>query len=214
MLLVLFSSHALMQWLHRLGGPGLLLLAQVDNSPIPVPGSMDVLLIILATSRKDLWWYYALMALIGAMVAGYVTYRLSMKGGKETLEKKIGERRAKKVYAVFEKYGFLSVFLGAMAPPPVPMSAFLMAAGAMQYPLKKFLAALFFGRAIRYTLVAYFASLYGHALIRGMNRYYKPMLIAVIVLSVAGGLAGLYYWRRHKRDSKKPNEPKPARAAA
>ena len=74
-----------------------------------------------------------------------------------------------------------------------------MAAGAMQYPVKKFLAALFLGRAIRYTLIGYLASLYGHALIHWMYRYYKPMLILVIVLSVGGGLAALYYWRKHKR---------------
>src|SRR5690242_10785685 len=107
-MLVISSSHVLMHWLHRLGGPGLILLAQVDNSPIPVPGSMDVLLIILASSRKELWWYYALMALIGSLIASYITYRLSKKGGKETLEKKIGEERAKKVFDRFEKYGFLS----------------------------------------------------------------------------------------------------------
>jgi membrane protein YqaA with SNARE-associated domain len=213
-MVIFFSSHALMPWLHRLGGPGLLLLAQVDNSPIPVPGSMDVLLIILCSSRKDLWWYYALMALIGAVVAGYITYRLSAKGGKETLEKKLGDKRAKKVYSIFEKYGFLSVFLGAMAPPPVPMSAFLMAAGAMQYPFKKFLAALTLGRAIRYALIGYFASIYGHRILRVASHYYKPMLIGVIVLSVGGGIFALYQWRRHKGESAKPKKQRPATNAA
>lgn len=212
-MLIAFSTHALMHWLHRLGGPGLLLLAQVDNSPVPVPGSMDVLLIILASSRKDLWWYYAIMALAGAMVAGYVTYRLSQRGGKQTLEKRLSEERARKVYSVFERYGFLSVMLGAMAPPPVPMSAFLMAAGAMQYPLKKFLSALLVGRAIRYTLVAYLASLYGHSLIRWMYRYYRPMLIGLIVLGVCGGLIALYYWRKHKRRGKS-NKTRPQALAA
>jgi membrane protein YqaA with SNARE-associated domain len=213
-MVIFFSSHALMHWLHRLGGPGLLLLAQVDNSPIPVPGSMDVLLIILCSSRKDLWWYYALMALIGAVVAGYITYRLSAKGGKETLEKKLGDKRAKKVYSIFENYGFLSVFLGAMAPPPVPMSAFLMAAGAMQYPFKKFLAALTLGRAIRYALIGYFASIYGHTILRVASRYYRPMLIAVIVLSVGGGIFALYQWRRHKNEPAKPKKQRPATNAA
>jgi membrane protein YqaA with SNARE-associated domain len=207
---IAFSSHAFMHWLHRLGGPGLILLAQVDNSPIPVPGSMDVLTIILASSRKDLWWYYAMMATIGATIAGFMTYRLSEKGGEETLGKRLGEQRAKKVYAAFAKYGFLSVFFGALAPPPVPMSAFLMGAGAMQYPRKKFLAALFLGRAIRYTLLAYLASLYGHVLIRWMYRYYKPMLIALVVLGVAGVLAAVYVWwwrKRHPRSKDRKHAP-------
>jgi membrane protein YqaA with SNARE-associated domain len=213
-MVIAFSSHALMHWLHRLGGPGLVLLAQVDNSPIPVPGSMDVLLIILASSRKELWWYYGLMAFVGTMIASYFTYRLSKKGGKETLEKRIGEDRAKKVYSVFERYGFLSLMGGALAPPPIPMSAFLMAGGALQYPLKKFLAAVGLGRAIRYFLIAYLASLYGNVLIHGLYRYYKPLLIFAIVVGVGGGLVALYYFRKAKRKKENENSHKETPIAA
>jgi membrane protein YqaA with SNARE-associated domain len=213
-MVIAFSSHALMHWLHRLGGPGLVLLAQVDNSPVPVPGSMDVLLIILASSRKELWWYYGLMAFVGTMIASYFTYRLSKKGGKETLEKRIGEDRAKKVYSVFERYGFLSLMGGALAPPPIPMSAFLMAGGALQYPLRKFLAAVGLGRAIRYFLIAYLASLYGNVLIHGLYRYYKPLLIFAIVVGVGGGLVALYYFRKAKRKKKNENSHKETSIAA
>ncbi len=207
-MLLASSSHALMGWLHRLGGPGLILLAQVDNSPIPVPGSMDVLLIILASSRKELWWYYALMALIGSVIASYFSYRLSKKGGKETLEKKIGAERAKKVYSVFEKHGFWSLMLGALAPPPIPMSAFLMTAGALQYPIKKFMAAVALGRAIRYALVGYLASLYGKTLIHALNRYYKPLLIFAIVMGVGGGFFALYQFKKAKRKKEKEDKGK------
>lgn len=213
-MVIVLSSHPILHWLLRLGGPGLLLLAQVDNSPIPAPGSMDVLLIILASSRKELWWYYGLMALVGTVVASYFTYRLSKKGGKETLEKRIGEERAKKVYSVFEKYGFLSLVGGALAPPPVPMSAFLMSAGALQYPLKKFLAAVSLGRAIRYLLIAYLASLYGKHLIHALYRYYKPLLIFAIAAGVGGGLVALYYFKKAKRKKKREDSKKQSPIAA
>jgi hypothetical protein len=39
--LVLFLD--LWAWLERLGGLGLILLGVLDNSPFPVPGSMDAL---------------------------------------------------------------------------------------------------------------------------------------------------------------------------
>lgn len=201
-MIIFYTSKTLMHWLLRLGGPGLILLAQVDNSPIPVPGSMDVLLIILASSRKELWWYYALMALVGSLIASYFTYRLSKKGGKETLEKKLGPDRAKKVYKVFEKYGFLSLLVGAVAPPPIPMSAFLMSAGALQYPLKKFMAAVGLGRAIRYGAIGFLASIYGHRIIHAMYHYYKPLLIFAIVMGVGGGLVALYYYRKARNNKK------------
>ena len=56
-------------WLERLGGIGLILLGFVDNSPLPVPGGMDALTVILAAHQKKWWWYYAIMATIGGVVS-------------------------------------------------------------------------------------------------------------------------------------------------
>ena len=49
-------------WLQRLGGPGLILLGLLDNSAIPLPGSMDLLVILLSAHHRQWWPYYALMA--------------------------------------------------------------------------------------------------------------------------------------------------------
>jgi hypothetical protein len=43
------------------GGPGLIVLGIIDNSAIPVPGSVDAMTIVLAASQKSSWLYYALM---------------------------------------------------------------------------------------------------------------------------------------------------------
>jgi membrane protein YqaA with SNARE-associated domain len=184
--------------LWQLGGLGLILLGLADNSMVPLPGSMDAFTIVLSASHKDLWWYYAIMATIGAVLGGYLTYRLGAKGGKETLEKKISKRRAEKVYHIFERYGFWSVSIGAVCPPPVPIVPFLIAAGAMQYPRRKFLAALALGRAVRFTAVAYLGSIYGPHIFRWIALYYRPALYALIALAVIGSLAALYFWNQHR----------------
>ena len=145
------AKHTFWRTLRHLGGPGLVLLGLVDNSFIPVPGSMDALTIILSSSHKEPWWYYAIMATVGAVIGGYLTYRIGLEGGKETLEKRISKKRAERIYHVFGRYGFWSVLVGAMSPPPVPIVPFLVAAGTMKYPRQKFLAALALGRAGRYT---------------------------------------------------------------
>jgi membrane protein YqaA with SNARE-associated domain len=183
----------------RLGGPGLILLGLLDNSAIPLPGSMDALTLVLAASHKDLWWYYAIMATIGSLVGGYLTYRIGVRGGKATLEKKISKRRAEKVYRKFEKYAFWSVVVGAVSPPPVPIVPFLIAAGALKYPKEKFLTALALGRSIRYFLIAYLGSLYGRTVFNWLGKYYQPLLYTLIGLGVVGGLVALFLWRRSKR---------------
>ena len=197
--------------LGRLGGPGLILLGLADNSLVPLPGSMDAFTIVLSATHKDLWWYYAVMATIGAVLGGYLSYRLGAKGGKETLEKRLSRKRAAKVYRIFERYGFWSVAIGAICPPPVPIVPFLLAAGAMQYPRKKFLAALTLGRAARFTIVAYLASLYGRRILHWLSRYYQPALYVLIALAVIGALVGLYFWRRHR---KKPRSARTIHKAA
>ena len=73
-------------WIFQLGGLGFIPLGLLDSSVIPLPGSMDVLTIVLYARKKELWFYYALMATIGSVIGGYLTYRLARKGGKETLE--------------------------------------------------------------------------------------------------------------------------------
>ncbi len=188
--------------LRKLGGPGLILLGLADNSLVPLPGSMDAFTIFLSAAHKDLWWYYAIMATIGSVLGGYLTYRLGAEGGKETLEKKISKRRAEKVYHIFERYGFWSVSIGAICPPPIPIVPFLIAAGAMHYPRGKFLTALTLGRGVRYTLVAYFGSIYGHHILHWLGSYYRPVSYVLIALAVAGGLVALYQLRRHQGQQK------------
>jgi membrane protein YqaA with SNARE-associated domain len=198
LLITLLLVNPVWMWLHRLGGPGLILLGLADNSLIPLPGSMDVFVILLSAHRRGWWPYYAFMATLGAVLGGYLTYRLAEKGGEETLEKKVGKRRSEKVYKRFEKHGFATVFTGAILPPPFPIVPFLMAAGVLQYPRKKFLAALGAGRGVRFFAVAFVGHVYGEAIIGWLSQYYKPVLYGLLGLAALGGIAALVYFKWYR----------------
>lgn len=204
-------------WLQRLGGPGLILLGVLDNSAIPLPGSMDLLVILLSAHHREWWPYYAMMATAGAIIGGYLTYRLAAKGGEGTLEKRVGKRRAERVYKRFKEHGFATVAVGAMLPPPFPIVPFLLAAGTMKYPRKNFIAALGLGRAVRFTVVAYLAHRYGKGIVGWVSQYYHPLLYTLIGLAVLGSIAALVYfkWYRPKHEEPKHSGtvtrmPKPA----
>jgi membrane protein YqaA with SNARE-associated domain len=197
----LFLASKLWNWLRHLGGPGLLLLGLADNSVIPLPGSMDVLTIWFAVHHHSQWYYYAVMATLGAVMGGYVTYRLAQKGGKEMLGRRLGRRSANAFYKRFERWGFWAVAVPALLPPPFPIVPFLLAAGAMQYSRKKFLLALAIGRGLRYGILAYLGVLYGRQFLRFFNRYTKPTLYVLIGLAIVAGALALITYLRYQKDA-------------
>jgi membrane protein YqaA with SNARE-associated domain len=174
-------------------------LGLADNSVGPLTGSMDVLTIWLAARHREPWPYYALMATLGAVIGGYITYALARKGGKETMERKLSKKRAAKVCKAFERWGFAAVAIPAMMPPPFPFFPFLLAAGAMQYSQKKFLAALTLGRAARYSVVAWLGFHYGRHILRFFSQYYKPAFAVLIGLAVIGAVLTIIQYLRYKK---------------
>ena len=207
---MLFASHhraaaylaakGFRHWIFHLGALGFIPLGLLDSSVVPVPGSMDVLTIVLSARERNLWSYYALMATIGSVVGALVTYRLARKGGQEALAKRVKPKTLKKVQQLFERWGLGAIAIPAMLPPPVPMVPFVMAAGTAQYPVKKFLFALSLGRAIRYTILAFLAARYGRHILPFFNRFAHQGQIAMVgmlIIGLAGVLFAILRRRRH-----------------
>ena len=205
---------SLFRRLHRMGGPGLILLGIADNSLIPLTGSVDVLTIWLAAHHREPWPYYAMMATIGAVLGGYITYVLACKSGKDALERKLSKRTAAKIHKSFERWGFYAVAVPAILPPPFPIVPFLLAAGALQYSRKKFLAALTVGRAIRFTILASLGAKYGSHIVRFFAQYYKPALAILIGLAVFGAVMSLVSYYRNRPPKRASPTPNPSARAA
>jgi len=197
-------ARSFRRWIFHLGGLGFIPLGLIDSSVIPLPGSMDVLIIVLSAHKQELWLYYALMATLGSVMGGYVTYQLARKGGKETLERKFRARTLEKVYSIFGRWGFGAIAIVALVPPPAPMVAFMLAAGAMRYSVKKFLLALTLGRIVRYSLLAFLAARYGRHVLTIISQHGHPVLIAVIA-PIAAALAVLIFILVAKRKERAHN---------
>ena len=195
-------SFTIWHWLERLGGAGLILLGLPDNSPIPIPGSMDALTMILSAHQRNWWPYYAAMATIGGVVGGYVTYALAREGGKDGLEKRMSRKKAQRLHNTFNKFGFWSLFVPGLLPPPVPFSPFLIAAGALSYPRRKFLVAVGTARAIRYGALGYLGSRYSRQIFGFFHEYYEPILWTFVALAIIGGIVAVIYFGKRKKKRK------------
>jgi membrane protein YqaA with SNARE-associated domain len=195
------SFRSLLTWLRHLGGPSLILLGLLDNSLVPVPGSMDALTVVLAASQRNWWPYYAAMATVGSLIGGYLTYRLARREGKERLAARLSPGKMKTVEGVFERWGFGAIAIAAVLPPPAPRVPFLLAAGAAQYPRKKFLAALAIGRGARYVALSFLAAIYGRRIIRVIFQHGRIVLIIASICAAAAILIMVLLGRR-KREAK------------
>ncbi len=173
-------AHNVRHWIYQLGGVGLIPLGLLDASVVPLPGSMDVLTIVLAARDAKLWAYYAAMATLGSVIGAYVTFRLARKGGEETMRRRVSPSQGRRIEKIFSRWGFASIAIAALLPPPIPMVPFVIAAGATQYSTKKFLLALTLGRALRYTILSLLAAHYGRQIIGFVTHHGHPYLYAAV----------------------------------
>jgi membrane protein DedA with SNARE-associated domain len=202
-------AHSVRHWIFHLGALGFIPLGLLDSSLVPVPGSMDVLTIVLASRTRTWWWwvFYAGMATLGSVLGAWFTYELGHKSGEKALEKRVSPRRLKKVHRAFERWGFAAIAVPALLPPPIPLVPFLLVAGAMQYPAKKFVAALAAGRMARYTILAVLAGVYGRTILVFLAEHTYWFLGVTLALAIAA-VVGYLLFRNHKeRNHPEKNNP-------
>ena len=161
----------LLRWLISLGGVGLFGVAIIDSSviPLPLPGSTDFLLLLLSSHRGSTVVTAVTLAgaaFAGSMVGGYLTWGVGRKGGKAALERYVPRQILGRVTGWVERHGAWSIGLAAVLPPPVPLTPFLLAAGALGVPLTPYLSFYGVARAVRYGLLAWLGVTYGRRIVR------------------------------------------------
>jgi membrane protein YqaA with SNARE-associated domain len=170
------------------GLPGLFFVAAVDTSPIPlpIPGSTDILIILLAARSHD-WPLLVLLATAGSMAGGYSSYHAGRVGGMRVLHRYVSARYLERITEWVEHHSILAVSVPAILPPPMPLTPFLLAAGALKMSLRRYMTAFTLSRALRHGLCAWLGIHYGRVIIRTWNRFYARWdntLFAVICVLI------------------------------
>ena len=181
----------LVEWLQgmaeTLGGPGLFIIAFLDSSFLSFPNIVDLLIIANVTRHESRWLYYALLPTLGSIAGSFVLYEFSRRGGDAFLRKRMQPRRLDRALAVFQKYGLLAVLVPAILPPPVPLKAFVLAAGVARVRPLEFLIAIAGGRGIRYFGEALLALWYGDDAARFLTAHAREasLILAAAVVVIA-----------------------------
>src|SRR5271170_7262898 len=159
--------HSLLpHWLTHLGGLGLFAVAIFDSSPIPLPlpGSTDLLLLLLVSHHGNPFLLTG-CAIAGAAIGGFITWSTGKKGGEGLMERSVPARFRKLIEQWTNDHSLLSVMLPALLPPPIPLTPFLLAAGALGVSRRRFLVAYNAARVVRYSLVSWAGVVYGRRVV-------------------------------------------------
>lgn len=178
-----------------LGLPGLFLLALVDSAGVPLPGGVDVVLMLLAWQNPRLFFWVALIAAVGSTLGCLVLYRIGRTGGDVAM-RRLDPAKRDWVTAKVRENDILAVMAAVLAPPPLPTKIFMLVAGFVRMAWPRFAAAVFFARMIRYTGEAYLAMRLGDQAVVTLQRNY-PVIGAFLVMTVAGYL-GVRWFRRRR----------------
>lgn len=198
---------SVLRWLMGLGGVGLFGVSVIDSSviPLPLPGSTDLLLLLL-TSHGANPWLMAALSIWGSLLGGYFTWQAGRKGGEPMLKRYVPRRFLKGVTKWVEHNGPLSLGVSAMLPPPLPLLPFLLAAGAFGVTKKQFFWSFGVARTLRYGLVAWLGATYGRTVVQLWSRYLKNwsgiILWTYLGLLAAGILYGLWRYFRERRTAR------------
>ena len=202
-------------WLIHLGAIGVFGVSLLDSSviPLPVPGSTDLLILLLVANQGNPW-LLAVAAISGSMIGAYLTWSAGKKGGETMLERYIPKRYLKPIKRWMSRNGVITVCIAALLPPPIPLLPFLLSAGALGLRRRSFLISFFVARGTRYALDAWLGVVYGRRVIRAWAEYLAGWS-SVIIWSFLGlivAAAAFGFWK-FKHDKRRIASNEPAEAA-
>jgi membrane protein YqaA with SNARE-associated domain len=165
-----------------LGIPGLFLISFLDSAGVPLPGGVDLVIMLLSWQRPSLFWVIALVAALGSAAGCLVLYRIARTGG-DAMMARFSESRREWVKDKVRRNDVLAVLIAMLGPPPFPTKLFILVAGAVRMDWRRFVAAVFAGRLIRFLGEAYLAVRLGDRAAETLREYY-PEIAAALALTV------------------------------
>jgi membrane protein YqaA with SNARE-associated domain len=199
--------HLLPHWLIHFGLLGVFVVSTIDASviPLPLPGSTDLLVLILAANGGNPW-LLAIAAIAGSLIGGYLTWKAGNQGGEAMLQRYVPARFLKRISGWVERNGVLTVGAACLLPPPVPLMPFLLSAGALSMPRNRFMVSFAIARTLRYGLIAWLGVTYGRTMIHAWGRYlagWSGVILWIFFgLLAAAILFGIWKYRHDNRTAK------------
>ena len=177
-----------------LGNFGLFLLAFSEASFNPIP--IETMLIPLALKFPDKALIFSLIVTVGSVLGALLGYAIGYVGKVAILDRFFSKSKVAKVHRLFEKHGFLAVFVGGFTP--LPFKLFTIAAGAFYIDIKKFILAAVLSRGLRFLIEGLLIMYFGQKVLAFLDKHFDLWTLLITL-----GLIVIYFvYRRIKKRRK------------
>jgi len=185
-------THWILTVLSPLGIWGVTGFAFVDAAFLGMP--LDAIVGGYVYSRPRQFLLLSAMAAAGSALGSIVIYWIGYKGGEVLLVKRVGEERIRKIRSSFERHDFLGLIVPSMLPPPTPFKLFVLTAGVIEMNFAKFLAAIFFGRFLRFCILSLLVIRFGPQIVGFFGHMVHDHARLAIAIMAAAALIGWWVW--------------------
>ena len=197
------SSAALFAVLKPLGVWGVGGLALLDSALIPIPGSMDSVIVGYVHAEPHKFLLYCLMAAAASTLGSLVPFFVGRAGGELFLLKRVDRARYERMRDRFEKQEFFAILIPSMGPPPTPLKMFQFAAGVFEMRTWPFLLATFAGKMTQYLVFSLLTIWFGPSLVHDVRMMIRDHRSLVVGISVAAVFLLAFYIVRKLFDRRK-----------
>ncbi len=177
----------------KLGALGVGALALIDSALIPIPVSMDGIIITFVANNHKAFFLYSLVAAAASAVGSLVPFYVGRAGGELFLLKRINRERYERIRDRFERQEFFAMLFPAMCPPPFPLKLFQFAAGVFEMRPVPFVGAIFCGKLVQFLVCSLLTIWFGPTLLHTLRSAAHEHLSVLIGIALFGLLL-LAFW--------------------
>lgn len=195
--------HHLWQWLRHfiisvpifVAAPAMILIGALDSSLLSLPEINDYLVVMRCFSDPAAAFIFPLFAAAGSVLGSLLLYTIMRKGGQAVMRRRFRADHIERVERAYARYGFLTLAVPAILPPPMPFKIFVASAGALEYPRWRFILTILIARSLRYYVEGVLAVFYGRQVL-WFIRDYGLLILGVVAALCLMGLAIHLTWQR------------------
>jgi membrane protein YqaA with SNARE-associated domain len=172
---------------------GVVALSFLDSTLfLSLPFGIDAAVILLSAHNERLAWIVPVLAVIGSSAGAAITFWMGRKAGEQGLDRYLDKRRLDRVRRRVGETGAVALALFDLVPPPFPFTAVVLAAGALEVPVRLFFVTLSLARLFRFGLEAYLAVRFGRRILRWIESdVVQDIVFAFVVLGLGLTLLAL-----------------------